>query len=81
MTITGPELFGIIGSVFGVGIALAIMIQRVTARLDRRIDEAGAARRASDAKANADRRAFQTAMDDFRKEMQRLAVGGGAVPR
>lgn len=59
---TGPELFGIIGSVLGVGLALALMILRVTARLDRRIDEAGA-----------DRRAFQVAMDDFRKEMQKLA--------
>ena len=59
---TGPELFGIIGSVLGVGIALAIMLLRVTARLDRRIDESGA-----------DRRAFQVAMDDFRKEMHRLA--------
>ena len=59
---TGPELFGIIGSVLGVGITLAIMISRVTARLDRHIDEAGA-----------DRRAFQVAMDDFRKEMQKLA--------
>ncbi|MCY4460095.1 MAG: hypothetical protein OXC26_06810 [Albidovulum sp.] len=59
---TGPELFGIIGSVLGVGVALAVMILHVTARLDRRIDEAGA-----------DRRAFQAAMDDFRKEMQKLA--------
>ena len=71
--VADPELFGIIGSVLGVGIALAKMILRVTARLDRRIDEAGADRRAADAKADADRRAFQAAMDDFRKEMQRLA--------
>ena len=35
---------------------------RTITRLDRRIDEAGA-----------DRRAFQASMDDFRKEMQRLA--------
>ena len=59
---TDPQLFTIIGSVLGVGFALAVMAMRITARLDRRIDDA-----------SADRRAFQAAMDDFRKEMQRLA--------
>ena len=60
---TPDQLYAIIGSTVGsitiVGIALAVMILRVTSRLD------------------ADRRAFQarfdTAMDAFRTEMQRLA--------
>ena len=60
------DLYAIIGSSVGsivvVGLALAVLIMRVTVRLDRRIDETGA-----------DRRAFQAGMDDFRKEMQRLA--------
>ena len=70
---TGPELFSVIGSVVGVGLALAVLMLRVTSRID-------ADRRAADARADkhwaeaaADRRAFQVAMDDFRKEMQRLA--------
>ena len=45
----------IIGTVLAVGLALATLIMRSTARLD------------------ADRRAFQSAMDTFRAEMQRLA--------
>ena len=45
----------IIGTVIAVGLALATLIMRSTARLD------------------ADRRAFQSAMDIFRAEMQRLA--------
>lgn len=45
----------IIGTVIAVGLALATLIMRSTARLD------------------ADRRAFQGAMDTFRAEMQRLA--------
>ena len=45
----------IIGTVIAVGLALATLIMRSTARLD------------------ADRRAFQSAMDTFRAEMQRLA--------
>ena len=67
-------LFIIIGStvvpVVAVGIALAVLILRVTSRLD-------ADRRAFQAAADADRRAhqarFDTAMDVFRAEMQRLA--------
>ena len=45
----------IIGTVIAVGLALATLIMRSTARLD------------------ADRRAFQSAMDTFRAEMRRLA--------
>lgn len=63
---TDPQLFSIIGSVLGVGLALAVLIMRSTARID-------AGRRAFQAEAAADRRAFQSAMDTFRTEMQRLA--------
>ena len=63
---TDPQLFSIIGSVLGVGLALAVLIMRSTARID-------ADRRAFQAEAAADRRAFQAGMDQFRTEMQRLA--------
>ena len=57
---TPDQLYTIIGSSVGsilvVGVALAALIIRATARFD------------------ADRRAFQAGMDDFRKEMQRLAA-------
>ena len=56
----------IIGTVIAVGLALGIMAWRITGRLDRRIDNDKAA-------ADADRRAFQSAMDTFRDEMRRLA--------
>lgn len=62
---TGPEV-SIIASVLGVGLGLAILLMRTTARLDRRIDNDKAA-------ADADRRAWQQSMDDFKKEMQKLA--------
>jgi hypothetical protein len=65
MTMTGPEV-SIIASVLGVGLGIAILLMRTTARLDRRIDNDKAA-------ADADRRAWQDSMDDFKKEMQRLA--------
>ena len=71
---TPDQLFIVIGSIVGSiavsGISLAILILRNTSRLDRRIDNDKAA-------ADADRRAtqarFDTAMDAFRAEMQRLA--------
>ena len=63
---TPGQLYAIIGSnvvaIVVVGGVIGTFFWRTVARLDRRIDEAGA-----------DRRAFQAAMDDFRKEMQRLA--------
>ena len=63
---TAEQLYTIIGSnvvaIAVVGGLVGTFFWRTVARLDRRIDEAGA-----------DRRAFQMAMDDFRKEMQRLA--------
>ena len=62
---TGIEA-SIIASILGVGLGIAILLMRTTARLDRRIDNDKAA-------ADADRRAFQAGMDDFKKEMQRLA--------
>ena len=75
------QLFAIIGSTVGsvvlVGISLAVLILRITSRLDtdRRAFQASADtdRRAFQASADADRRAFQAAMDAFRTEMQRLA--------
>ncbi len=60
----------IIGTVVAVGLALAGLIMRSTARVD-------ADRRAADAQHDADRRAtdarFERAMDTFRTEMLRLA--------
>ena len=82
---TPDQLYIIIGSTVGsiavLGISLAILILRNTSRLDadRRAVQAAADadRRAFQAAADADRRAtqarFDTAMDAFRTEMQRLA--------
>ena len=58
MPMLTPDILAIIG----VGIALAALILRVTARLDRHIADAGA-----------DRRAFQESMERHQREMQRLA--------
>ena len=59
---TAEQLYTIIGSNVVAIAVVGTFFWRTVARLDRRIDEAGA-----------DRRAFQAAMDDFRNEMQRLA--------
>ena len=75
------QLLTIIGSTVGsvavVGIALAVLILRVTSRLDadRRAFQAAsdADRHAFQTAADTDRRAFHAAMDAFRAEMQRLA--------
>ena len=60
---TADQLYAIIGSnvvaIAVVGGVIGTFFWRTVARLDRRIDEAGA-----------DRRAFQAGMDDFRREMQ-----------
>ena len=56
----------IIGSVVGTGLALAVLMMRITARLD-------ADRRAADTRADADRRAHQASMDAFRAEMRQIA--------
>ena len=67
---TADQLYAIIGSnviaIAVVGGVIGTFFWRTVARLDRRIDN-------DKATADADRRAFQAAMDDFRKEMQRLA--------
>ena len=74
----------VIGTVVGTGLAIAVLILRITARLDadrRAADaKADADRRASDAdrrafeaKADADRRAHQASMDAFRVEMREIA--------
>ena len=70
---TPQDLITIVGSVVGVGLALSVLIMRTTARLDRRIDETAADRRAFQSEAAADRRAWQESMNDFRKEMAQLA--------
>ena len=75
------QFLTIIGTVLAVGFGLAGLMIRTMARLDRRIDNdkasADADRRAYQTAADADRRAsqsrFDTAMDAFRTEMQRLA--------
>ena len=75
-------------SIIGTGLALALLMMRITARLDadrRAADaKADADRRAADAradadrhafeaKADADRRAHQASMDAFRVEMREIA--------
>ena len=71
------ETLSIIGSVIGTGLALAVLMMRITARLDadRRAADAkwAADRRAADAKWDADRRAHQASMDAFRIEMREIA--------
>ena len=61
----------IIGSVVGTGLALAVLMMRITARLDadrRAADaKADADRRAADAKADADRRAADARADAVRR--------------
>ena len=82
------DTLSIIGSVLGTGLALAVLMMRITARLDadRRATDAkadadrraadtkaDADRRAADARADADRRAHQASMDAFRIEMREIA--------
>ena len=67
---TAEQLYTVIGSnVVAIGVVgglVGTFFWRTVARLDRRIDNDKAA-------ADADRRAWQQSMDDFKKEMQRLA--------
>ena len=71
------DTLSIIGSVIGTGLALALLMLRITARLDadRRAADAkwAADRRAADSKWDADRRAHQASMDAFRIEMREIA--------
>ena len=78
------DTLSIIGSVIGTGLAIALLMMRITARLDadRRAADAradadrraaDAERRAADARADADRRAHQASMDAFRIEMREIA--------
>ena len=60
------DTLSIIGSVIGIGLALAMIMMRIAARLD-------ADRRAADARADSDRRAHQASMDAFRVEMREIA--------
>ncbi|MDE0001127.1 MAG: hypothetical protein OXQ29_00335 [Rhodospirillaceae bacterium] len=72
-----PEVLTLIGTIVGVGVALATLILITAARTSRRIDNHLA--RADEkfdnylAEAASDRRAHQSSMDEFRREMQRLA--------
>ena len=76
------DTLSIIGSVIGTGLAIALLVMRITARLD-------ADRRAADARADSDRRAHQASMDALRLEMREIAerrtrvegpLGGQAGP-
>ena len=80
----GVDTLSIIGSVIGTGLAIALLVMRITARLDadRRAADtradadrraADAERRAADARADSDRRAHQASMDAFRIEMREIA--------
>ena len=77
MTMPTVDLIAIIGSVLGsalgVGLALGMMTMRIAARIDtdRRVFQAEAAQDRRALQASMDR--FQTGMDTFRAEMQRLA--------
>ena len=88
MSMFPPETLTLIGTVLGIGIVLATLILVTTARSNRRIDEHIASTddkfdkyltRTDDrfdrylAEAANDRRALQSGMADFRREMQRLA--------
>ena len=73
MVMPTAELIAIIGSVFGVGLALAVLIMRSTARVDADRRALQAAMDTYRAGIDADRRALQAAMDTFRTEMMRLA--------
>ena len=64
-----PELIAILA----VGVALASLTAGLILRIDRRIDRLESRLDGYIAEAGNDRRAFQAAMDDFRREMQRLA--------
>ena len=72
-----PEILTLIGTVIAIGVALATLILITTARINQRIDNHLA--RTDEkfdrylAEAASDRRAHQASMDDFRREMQRLA--------
>ena len=64
-------------AILGVGVALASLTAGLLLRIDRRIDRLetrlGARIDGYIVEAGNDRRAFQAAMDAFRREMQRLA--------
>ena len=72
-----PEFLIILGTVYGAGLVVGVLMMRVMKRLTAQID---ARSRAADERANkyfaeaaADRRAMQVSMDAHRAEMQRPA--------
>ena len=60
-------------AILAVGVALGSLMVGLILQIDRRIDRLDSRHDAYIAEAGNDRRAFQAAMDDFRREMQRLA--------
>ncbi len=60
-------------AILAVGVALGSLTVGLVLQIDRRIDRLDSRIDAYIAEAGNDRRAFQAAMDDFRREMQRLA--------
>ena len=64
-----PELIAILA----VGVALGSLSVGLLLRIDRRMDRLESRIDGYVAEAGNDRRSFQAAMDDFRREMQRLA--------
>ncbi len=60
-------------AMLAVGVALGSLTAGLTLRIDQRMDRLETRLDGYIAEAGNDRRAFQAAMDDFRREMQRLA--------
>ena len=88
MSMFPPEILTLIGTVIGVGVALGALVLVTTRRSNQRIDTYLAKTddkfdkyliRTDDkfdaylAEAASDRRAHQSSMDEFRRQMQRLA--------
>ena len=73
MIVPTAELIAIIGTMLGVGLALAVLIMRSTARVDADRRALQAATDAFRSDSAADRRTLQASMDTFRAEMMRLA--------
>ena len=71
MPMPAPDIFVIVApivlSIVGVGVALAALMLRTVARLDNAIAEAGADRRAADAKMDEWRRHSDAKMDEWRR--------------
>ena len=69
MIMPTAELIAIIGTMLGVGLALAVLIMRSTARVDADRRALQVTMDAFRSESAADRRALQAAMDTFRTDM------------